>query len=86
MFNSNFSKKHLGEVLIAFGKKDNYKVKKFNEVCNILKSDVEGKDFYYLFYRRKKPTEIDSGKIENVNRFCRGLYNSVVLYEPDDDN
>lgn len=79
MFNSNFSKKHLGDVLIAFGKGEKVKVKKLHEVCNILKSDSSDKDFYYLFYRRKEPTKTGSGKIEDIEQFCRGLYNAVIL-------
>lgn len=85
MFNSNFSKKHLGEMLIAFEKNDKVKVKMFKEVCNILKADYGDKDFYYLFYRRKESSEGNSGMIDDIGNFCRGLYAAATKYDYDDD-
>lgn len=76
MFISNFSKQHLAETLIVFG--DNAKVKKLKEVCNLLKSEFEEKDFYYLFYKRGKKTEESSGQIDDLSGFCEGLFNSAL--------
>lgn len=81
MFNSNFSKKHLKEVLIAFGECEGDKVLKLEKVCKVLEATVEEKDLYYLFYRRKKPTETNSGKIDNVRKFCRELFDEIVRFE-----
>ncbi len=78
MFNSNFSKAHLGEVLISFGKNGNPKVKKLKDVCKLLRSESDEKDFYYLFYRRAEPNEKGNGKITNVEEFCSGLYEKAV--------
>lgn len=78
MFNSNFSKKHLGKVRVAFGEGTDVKVKNLKEVCNLLKSDMDDKDFYYLFYRRKEPNESESGKIDDIGQFCSGLYDAAT--------
>lgn len=78
MFNSNFSKAHLGEVLISFGKSGNPKVKKLKDVCKLLRSESDEKDFYYLFYRRAEPGEKNNGKINDIEKFCSGLYEKAV--------
>lgn len=76
MFNSNFSKEHLGNTLVTFGK--NEKAKQLKDVCNLLKSDIADRNFYYLFYRRGEPSKTSSGKIDNVADFCEGLFEAVV--------
>lgn len=85
MFNSNFSKTHLGEVLVSFGKSGNPKVKKLKDVCKLLRSESNDKDFYYLFYRRTEPNEKSSGKIDNIDKFCSGLYEKAVYSAEDED-
>lgn len=76
MFNSNFSKEHLGNTLVTFGK--NEKTKQLKDVCNLLKSDLADRNFYYLFYRRGEPSETSSGKIDDIDKFCDGLFRAVV--------
>lgn len=83
MFISNFSKKHLQETLIVFGKSEKSKIKKLGDVCNLLKAESAEKDFYYLFYRRQEENEERSGKIEDIEQFCEGLFKSVIY--PDDE-
>lgn len=80
VFISNFSKQHLGETLIVFGKDNNQSIKKLKNVCNLLKSDSEDeKTFYYLFYRRGETDADQSGKIRNVEKFCEGLFEAIVV-------
>ena len=80
VFISNFSKHHLGETLIVFGKEDKQITKKLKDVCNLLKADSEeDKTFYYLFYRRGKADENNSGKIDNVEGFCEGLFEAIAF-------
>lgn len=76
MFNSNFSKEHLGNMLVTFGK--NEKTKRLRNVCNLLKSDLSNRNFYYLFYRRGEPSETCSGKIDDIDKFCGGLFKAVI--------
>lgn len=81
MFNSNFSKKYLGEVKIVFGKDGQSKVCSLSSVCNLLKADAGDKDLYYLFYRRKEPSGDETGEIDDIAGFCRGLYDVVTAEE-----
>lgn len=76
MFNSNFSKEHLGNTLVTFGK--NEKTKQLKNVCTLLKSDLSDRNFYYLFYRRGEPSETSSGKIDDIDKFCEGLFQAVI--------
>lgn len=79
MFTSNFSKKHLKEVKVAFGKNEE-NIRRLEEVCNILKSDSADKDFYYLFYRKERADKSSDagGDISDIKEFCRKLYDSVT--------
>lgn len=83
MFNSNFSKKYLGEVKIVFGEDSQLKVCNLSRVCNLLKADSGDKDLYYLFYRRKEQNRDDdkTGRLDDIAGFCRGLYDVVTAEE-----
>lgn len=80
MFNSNFSKKHLSEIFIDFDDTDE-NIHRLGDVCNILKSDSEDRDFYYLYYRKVKSNDDNSGIIKDVRKFCDGLYKAVINVE-----
>jgi len=77
MFSSNFSKGNLGKVLINFEGKRPLMLK---DVCNLLSAEglKEEKDFYYLFYRRGEVTPESTGKIDNVDKFCKELFNACL--------
>ena len=75
IFNSNFSKKHLRNVLVKFKGR---RPETLGSVCRILSSEqvVERDEFYYLFYRRGEQKNGLSGRIDNVSEFCKGLVNA----------
>lgn len=77
MFSSSFSKENLGKVLIYFEGKRPMMLK---DVCRLLGAESlkDDKDFYYLFYRRSANPFECTGKIVDVEVFCKGLVEACL--------
>ena len=84
-FSSNFSKEDMGKTLIVFRDGENENIYRFDQVCNILRAgDVEkesGKNFFYIFYRRKctkEESRADTFEFVNKADFCRDLFTEAT--------
>lgn len=73
MFTSNFSREDIKKVPIVFREGDAEIVKPAKEVCNLLNSESEKEEFYYLYYR-----EEDGNRIQSKEKFCEDLYYAAL--------